>query len=398
MSINVQVVILLALLTDAGCTSSSCANEAAEPGHSVDELGLEEMEEEALLQTQVTSGVSVRRVGRHTARHSGGGASSAAHAGTAAAPLMPPPEAKAPAEPLMPRGAKVQAEPPLVDPPKSTDLLQLLAKAWRLRWTCLICSILVWAVLLAGLQHGGLAAYKASKSAQSEPASAQPPPQAPPPSPAPRLSQCGGSFVIPSTRISRCSSATFSFDIPAWPIICPFRANFWRPSGDSAWTVIELTRDTVAAAGLPSLLTCKVSTSDAHAGGGAGAASAAAAAESPEFVVCSSPSVVVARGRPAMDGSLLVIHREGLPDLEVQEETGADEPWGVIVRRHGEDVGLASSIGSNQQRSEEYLQMDVQPDAESPEATLLLACMLAVIFLKPRLRGPAGQILPGLCQ
>lgn len=200
-----------------------------------------------------------------------------------------------------------------------------------------------------------------------------------PPSPAPRLAKCGTSFVIPHVRISSCRAAFLNFDVPAWPVVWPFQVVLRRPTeGLGPWVMLEITTDAITAAGLPPILSCKR------------AGNVQVALEDgflTEIGVFDGANVMVATIKPDTAGTCFRVHREGCSELDVYVEFVGGNPR-VTVGKQGREVALATSIGPSTHRAvvlgnEEYLQLDVQPESQSSEAAFLLACVLAVLALRP---------------
>lgn len=238
------------------------------------------------------------------------------------------------------------------------------------------------------------------------------------PPPMRRLRYIGASYVVPHARVARCSADFLSFDIPTLPCVWPLRAVLMRPSPQREWAKLQLTVDIIAASGLPPLLTCTRASAmawprdcgDCGETGGTGSPSsqgpadavdealdsaledgaAGGNAEAPEDVedgtgggiapwlkVCNAAGTVVATVARRQDGSCIV-QRQDRSVWDIAVHLDADMPW-ITVSKQGQEIGQATSLGRGR---EGHLQVDTQPDVQSPESAVLLMCMLAVLAFR----------------
>lgn len=238
------------------------------------------------------------------------------------------------------------------------------------------------------------------------------------PAPVPRLRTIGASYVVPFGCIKSATGTTLSFDIPTLPAVWPLRAVLTRATPQSPWSQIDLTVDVIAAAELPPLLSCTVcspSGDDAHqkcseTTGGTGSTTAPGSLADADVEPCSqwlairnSGGAILASVMPKeKDPTNFTLQRQSHDrmswDIDVHLE--AEEPW-VVVSRLGQEIGQATSLGcrrgppqgedsddSEAEDSEEprqHLQIDTQPETQTPESLLLLMCFLAMVsFQKPQ--------------
>jgi len=223
------------------------------------------------------------------------------------------------------------------------------------------------------------------------------------PQPMRRLRYIGASYVIPLARITRCYADFLTFDIPTLPCVWPLRAVLSRPMQKGAWTKLQLTVDIIAASELPPLLTCTragkgACPEDCGGTGGTGSpaheSSAGVAEEEiamhsysedagddgggcdnmPWLKICNAGGTVVATIMRLQDGSCIV-QRQDRSSWDAAVHLDADVPW-IAVSKQGQEIGQAASLCRGR---EEHLQVDTQPDVQSPESALLLMCMLAML-------------------
>mmetsp|Transcript_2079 Transcript_2079/g.4415 ORF Transcript_2079/g.4415 Transcript_2079/m.4415 type:complete len:435 (-) Transcript_2079:28-1332(-) len=202
---------------------------------------------------------------------------------------------------------------------------------------------------------------------------------APTPAPAPRLSHCGTSFVVPLTRIASGGaggvSQAFAFDIPAWPAVWPFRA-ILTPAvtgSDGRWAALELTVDVIAANGLPPLFTCAA---EAGSDGTDG------------LRIFDGSGTAVAMLGPLKEGACRLF-RDGTTAWEVEVRLEGTIRW-LVVRRGMQEIAIATRMGPERHPGaaeagaghEEYLQVDAEPGPSSPESTLLLMSLLATLAFR----------------
>jgi len=222
------------------------------------------------------------------------------------------------------------------------------------------------------------------------------------PPPMRRLRNIGASYVIPRYRIARCSADSLSFDIPTLPCVWPLRAQLFRPTERGRWAKVQLTVDIIAASGLPPLLTCTRTgppspPEECGGTGGTGSPEEVAALRADDVPqsspgggpeegsgstwlnICNAGGTVVATiFRRDHDGALTV-QRQDHSTWDINAHLNAETPW-ITVCKQGQELGQATSLGRGR---EEHLQLDTQPDVQSPESCVLLMCMLAVLVFDP---------------
>jgi len=226
------------------------------------------------------------------------------------------------------------------------------------------------------------------------------------PPPMRRLRYIGASYVVPRERVERCTSETLSFDVPTLPCVWPLRAQLSRPEPAAPWARLQLTVDIIAASGLPPLLTCTRTEAMARpeecgGTGGTGSPMNEAAAmpglgawdearpgegaeegeegeACPWLKICNAGGTVVATIRRRRDGNCLVQLQDRTTwDLAAHLEGVAP---GITFSKQGQEICQATSLGCGR---EEHIQVDTQPDVQSPESCVLLVCTIAVLAFRP---------------
>lgn len=213
------------------------------------------------------------------------------------------------------------------------------------------------------------------------------------PLPSRRLRHIGASFVIPHERIRSCSTSTdvFSFDVPMVPCIWPLHAIFSRKELGSSWEKVELTVDIIKASGLPPLLSCSNSGSYFSEGcegtggtGGSGvdrkdgSCGSCSGLES-RFEICSGSGVPTASlivTRDGEGGNYGTVLRPDGASWTLEAHLQDSKP-SMVVMKGGKEICQATSLGSDEE--EDYLQVDTQPDTQSPESAVLLMSLLVML-------------------
>mmetsp|Transcript_49185 Transcript_49185/g.157271 ORF Transcript_49185/g.157271 Transcript_49185/m.157271 type:complete len:449 (-) Transcript_49185:116-1462(-) len=254
------------------------------------------------------------------------------------------------------------------------------------------------------------------------------------PSPTRRLRHIGASFVIPFRSIKRCSTEVLSFDIPMLPCVWPLHAVLMRSGQEGPWVKIELTVDIFLASGLPPLLSCSVAAAAAPAEGcggtggtgsctpegslnarrpllalgtkdctatardsgvvtneaehtndgivahdGSCGGSSDGSGKCPWLKIHNGSGALVASIMPLQEG-ICIVQRQDTSSWDIAVHLGDQKPW-MTVSKGGREISQATSLGSG---TEEHLQVDTQPDTQSPESALLLMCMLAILVFGER--------------
>jgi len=183
------------------------------------------------------------------------------------------------------------------------------------------------------------------------------------PFPAPRLPQCGTSFVVPISGMANCECEQMSFDITVRPAVWPFHANLSRPKADVPWHRLELTVDIIAAAAMPPLFSCRLT-------GGPGGGR--------RLEVINSAGALEGTIQVQRDGCCELV-RDGKPPWAIE----VSHSW-IVVRRGLQELAITTWRGGGAEEGVgvECLQVDAQPEPESRESALLLLCVLAMVAFR----------------
>jgi len=198
--------------------------------------------------------------------------------------------------------------------------------------------------------------------------------------PQPRLPHCGTSFVVPLACIANSGDTKeLSFDITAGSAIWPFRAHLRRPDGQGPWTELDLTVDIIAATGMPPLFSGKQTNIAASQKRGeiCGVSLPQPSKEFGEWLkLCDGRGRVVGTFEIQKDGCCQLL-RAGQPPWEMDFRPGED-CW-LVIRKNFQEMAITMR---QQVGGKEFLQVDVQPDPESPDSALLLFCTLAMLVIR----------------
>lgn len=209
-----------------------------------------------------------------------------------------------------------------------------------------------------------------------------------PPQPAPRLTHVGTSFVIPTTKLGR-SGGSLEFEIAVKPALWPLRARLTRRDPFGPWERLDVTADILSDAGLPSLFMVAPSNRrGAHGAAmeGTGGTDGETESESTHLELWDHTGEVAASiSVPDADGACEV-DRGGKVSwvIHTHATEGADcgqkDVWFSVTKKGGQEVALATRLARSKQNpvvgEEEYFQVDTQPDSGSPDAALILGCLL----------------------
>jgi len=197
--------------------------------------------------------------------------------------------------------------------------------------------------------------------------------------PQPRLPHCGTSFVVPLACIANSGGTKeLSFDITAGSAIWPFHAHLRRSDDHGPWTDLDLTVDIIAATGMPPLFSCKQT--NVAASQKRGAICGVSLPQQKDFgewlKLCDGSGRVVGTFEIQKDGCCQLL-RAGQPSWEM--ELRPDEDCWLVIRKNLQELAITmcQRVGGK-----EFLQVDVQPDPESPDSALLLFCTLAMLVLR----------------
>lgn len=199
------------------------------------------------------------------------------------------------------------------------------------------------------------------------------------PAPVARLLQTGTSFMVPLSRIVGCSDKQLAFDVPCSSNVWPLSASLSRSDVKHAWTHVQLTVDVLDAAGMPPLLVCHSTDSTAGTGKSKNNGDTALG----EFTVHDSSGYSVAIAAFGNDYSG-AIRRDGKPPWRIERRLDGTHSCSVAISKQSQDIAIGTLSASGESTlSEKFMQVDVQPVAESPESILLLMCMLAMVVFEP---------------
>lgn len=213
------------------------------------------------------------------------------------------------------------------------------------------------------------------------------------PPPMRRMRNIGASYVVPRSRIERCTADALSFDIPTLRCFGPLRAHLSRVSKPGPWDKIQLTVDLVAGSEMPPLLTCTRSSllpAPDESGGTGGTttptkvSSGLAANDFPRADVCkpwlsvrNSGGIVVAEIFQRRTKGRLTVQRQDNTTWDVAAHLMTTTPW-ITISNKGQEIGQATSLG----RDGEDQQLDMHPKVQNAESCVLLMCMLAVLVFQ----------------